>query len=157
MIIPIILSTTILSNELLLKKANEFIKTGKVIQKEQYSYLKISDDYIHELYNLLDPDIKAKVQKPNYFSEQDPIGAHITISYPEENIVLDPKDIEQEHTFSIQSLNHAILGSKQYYILIISLESLTNLRKKYGLNEKPKYKGVLIGFHITIAATSLNL
>ena len=91
------------------------------------------------------------MQKPDYFSPDKLFsGAHITIVYPEENTVLSNDDIKTQHQFCIQNLSHVILGTKEYFVLMVSVPSLEQLREKHGLPKKPRYKNVAIDFHITI-------
>lgn len=148
--LPTLLIKT-LHNKAFIQKAKKLDNTGIVIQQNEYSFLKIKDEYIHELYKLLD---NTKAQKPDYFSKPEMIGAHITIAYPEENITLHTDDIGKSHSFSIKNFSHVTLGNKQYLVLIISSPSLIELRAKYNLPSKPSYKGVAIDFHITIATYS---
>ncbi|HJD63274.1 MAG TPA: hypothetical protein LFW14_07015 [Rickettsia endosymbiont of Degeeriella rufa] len=70
-------------DELIFQKLDnpELIKVAKTLKKN-YAYLKISDDFIHKLYPLIAEH--ENLQKPGYFSEQCNIGAHITITYPNE-------------------------------------------------------------------------
>jgi hypothetical protein len=110
---------------------------------------RIDDDYIHELYALLKaPFVLAK---PDYFSPSKSAGAHITIIYNDENRILAQEDLSKTHTFIIKNLCSVVLDNKQYFVLLVSADSLIQLRIKYGLPEKPYYKGNEIEFHITIA------
>lgn len=143
------LITTKLNNQTLLQNAKRLPAHGIIATKEYYSFLKIRDEYIHELYDLLDKQFNT--QKPNYFSPPKAIGAHITIAYPEESTILHANDIGQEHIFTVKDFCHVTLDTKKYLVLLISAPSLTQLRKKYHLPEKPRYKGHSIDFHITIA------
>lgn len=142
---------THLRNESLLKRAFELEMIGIVIQDGMYSYLKINDAYIHELYELLGNEITRTAQKPDYFSLDKAIGAHITIIYPEENKLIHPDEIGKLHRFSVQSFCRAIVGIKEYYVLLVSSSSLAALRKKHDLPEKLCFKGISIDFHITLA------
>jgi len=76
-----------LNNLELIKVAKSLDNEGVVLQDGNYTYLKISDDFIHKLYHLIKEN--NHLQKPDYFGEKYAIGAHITIIYPNENIVLD--------------------------------------------------------------------
>lgn len=144
----LLLSSTILNNEPLLQKAEKLSNTGIIVQQDAYSFLKVEDAYIHELYALLnDPT----VQKPDCFSLPKAAGAHISIIYNEENILLSANDINTQHNFSVKNFSHVKLGAKEYFVLFISAPSLNQLRLKYGLPEKPRYKNIPIDFHITIA------
>ncbi|HJD61615.1 MAG TPA: hypothetical protein LFV90_05685 [Rickettsia endosymbiont of Columbicola hoogstraali] len=75
-----------LDNPELIKVAKTLKNEGKVLQDKNYAYLKISDDFIHKLYPLIAEH--ENLQKPDYFSEQCNIGAHITITYPNEEVVI---------------------------------------------------------------------
>lgn len=144
------LLATVLNNEPLIRKAQTLDCTGIIQQHGAYTYLNIDDAYIHELYELLSDNVKAR--KPDYFSaSKNSVGAHITVAYNEENIVLHPDDIGQTHSFSITSFSRVVFGTKEYFVLMVSSPSLDQLRTKYGLPEKPCYKNTPIDFHITVA------
>jgi hypothetical protein len=154
MLIPCILTVTELHNEPLIQKAKTFKNSGALKQNGAYAYLKIADAFIHELYELLDDAVPA--QKPDYFHPLNAIGAHITFTYPEENIVLHSNDIDTQHTFTIKNFCRAALGQKEYFVLTVSSPSLALLRTKHGLQEKLVYKDASIDFHITIATWNIN-
>jgi hypothetical protein len=142
------LITQLVVNELLLQKAHTLDTFGIVALQGFYSYLKIDDAYIHDLYNLLETSLA--LAKPDYFSSSKSAGAHITISYAEENTQL-ASDIGAVHYFSIKNLYYAIIDDKRYFVLLVSSPSLQQLRQKYRLPERPYYKGIPVEFHITIA------
>lgn len=149
MLIPHILTVTELNNEPLIQKAQTINNVGVLNLNGAYAFLKITDAFIHELYELLEE--KQNVQKPDYFHPLNPIGAHITVAYPEENSMLHIDDIDTQHTFTIKNFCRVELGHKEYFVLIISSPTLAHLRAKSGLPEKPVFKGISIDFHITIA------
>lgn len=140
---------TELPGEATLQKAGTLSNEGTVHQIDNYCYLKIADDFIHLLY----PTLKNYefITKPEYFSPPNAIGAHISIIYPEENIVLNQKDAGQKHLFSIEGLIKAQYGVKEYFALAVSSPSLAAIRQQYSLAPKPRFKGQEIVFHITIA------
>jgi hypothetical protein len=142
-------NSIVLENQPLIKKAKQLNPTGTIIQAGSYSFLNIDDAYIHELFDLLDPTYKA--QKPDYFSPEKSIGAHITIMYKEENVQLDVQEIGKKHTFHITELRKVTLNNKEYFVLMVSSPSLCTLRSEYNLPKKPRYKGYAIDFHITVA------
>ncbi|MGI4753470.1 MAG: hypothetical protein ACRYE8_07125 [Janthinobacterium lividum] len=136
-----------LDNPELIKVAKSLKNEGIVLQNENYAYLKTSDDFIHKLYPLIAEH--EDLQKPNYFSEQCNIGAHITITYPNEEIVINDQDISIIHFFEIEELAKTQIENKQYYVLKISSPSLISLRKKYQLPPQLNFKGYKVGLHIT--------
>ncbi|MCC8370159.1 MAG: hypothetical protein LN566_02145 [Rickettsia endosymbiont of Stiretrus anchorago] len=138
-----------LDNPELIKAAKSLKNEGIVLQDKNYAYLKISDDFIHKLYPLIAEH--KDLQKPNYFSEQCNIGAHITITYPNEEIVINDQDINVIYSFEIEELAKMQIENKQYYVLKISSPSLISLRKKYQLPPQLSFKGYKVGLHITIA------
>ncbi len=73
------------------------------------------------------------LQKPDYSSEKCNIGAHITITYPNEQIVINDQDINVIHSFKIEELAKTQTENKQYYVLKISSPSLISLRKKISI------------------------
>lgn len=137
-----------LHNQNLIDKANNFVNKGFIVKQGNYYFLKIDDNFIHELYPLLPQD--EKIEKPDYFTSQDPIGAHITVAYEEEKVTLEASDVGQSHHFTIKELCSVILGNKEYFVLIVNSFSMDALRCKYNLLLKPKFKNVRIDFHITI-------
>ncbi|HHW3788005.1 TPA: hypothetical protein ACT9MN_002695, partial [Legionella pneumophila] len=83
-----------LNNPALLNKAMQLKSIGKVaISQNQLTYLKIHDEWIYELFPLLQNE---QIRKPDYFGNES-IGAHISIIYPEENTTINPKELDQEH------------------------------------------------------------
>ncbi len=144
---------TTLTNEPLLEKAHMLNATGTLMQKDLYAYLKITDEYIHQLYDFLDTNLS--IEKPDYFSEAKSAGAHVTIFYPDEHVVVKPEDLGKTHGFSIENLCYVMLGKKGYFVLMVTIPSLAQLRADYGLSQKPVYKGFPIEFHITIAHCSI--
>lgn len=138
-----------LDNPELIKVAKTLKNEGVVLQNENYTYLKISDDFIHKLYPLIVEH--EYLQKPDYFSEKCDIGAHITITYSNEQIVINDLDINVIHSFEIEELAKTQIENKQYYVLKVSSLSLISLRKKYQLTPQLNFKGYNVGLHITIA------
>lgn len=108
-------------------------------------YLDIDDEYIHRLFPLIQDPL---VQKPNYFAKGS-AGAHITVSYPEENKIIDNGEMNQEYNFKILKAVTAKIGAKTYYVLLVHSPALLALRHRYHLPDELNFKGYLIGFHIT--------
>lgn len=108
--------------------------------------LDIDDEYIHQLFPLLEG---RQIKKPEYFGEKS-VGAHITIIYPEERKNVHVNDLQKEHRFFVKDIVTAEIGKKLYYVLLIESPSLMKLRNKYGLPDLLCFKGYSIGFHITI-------
>ena len=132
----------------LVEKARSFDNQGVVIQRGGYFFLKINDNFIHELYPYLSQF--GNLEKPDYFTEPQMIGAHITIAYPEENTFLGLDELGQLHTFQIKALCKAAFNNKEYFVLSVNAPSLKELREKYDLPAKPLFMSNRIDFHITI-------
>lgn len=116
------------------------------ITAENLVYLDINDDYIHQLFPLLQNNL---ITKPDYFGEN-LIGAHISVIYPEENKLVREECLNKKHYFNIKDLYVATLNCKKYYVITVASHTLLQLREKYGLPEMLCFKGHMIEFHITI-------
>lgn len=135
-------------------KLPEIINASQCLLAEGYTqvtednlfYLNIDDAFIHQLFPLLENEL---IKKPDYFGEK-LIGAHITISYPEEGKHIKVNDLQQKHSFFIKDIVAAQIGQKTYYVLLVESPSLIKLRKEYGLPDLLSFKGYLIDLHITI-------
>lgn len=137
-----------INNPDMLNKAMALEMKGRLaVAKNQLTYLKVDDAWIHELYPYLH---NYKILKPNYFDTKESVGAHISIIYPEENTNVDSHDLDQEHCFKIKNIAKATIGLKNYFVLMIEAPSLITLRKKHGLPESLNFKGYSINFHITV-------
>lgn len=136
-----------LMREALLLKAEGFLQ---FIPDNKYCFLKVDNDYIHNLFFLLH---ECNSEKPNYFGEGK-VGAHITVFYPEENTVLDLSDIGVKHSFKPVGLFKVLFNLNEYIVLKIASPSLVSLRQKYNLPEELNYKGYNIWLHLTIAKKS---
>ena len=131
-----------------LQQLSEKLATkGKLtISDNNLVYLDVDDDYIHQLFPLLEDQ---NIQKPDYFGIG-LAGAHISVIYPEENISVGSSDLYKQHQFDIKGVFTAEIGLKQYYALLINAPSLLQLRRKYGVSDMLPFKGYLVDFHITI-------
>lgn len=129
-------------------KARTLNPQGVLQQLEHYCYLSIDDDYIHAIYPLL--PVNNNMIKPAYFAPPNPIGAHVSVIYPEENVALNPLMIGQKHSFTVDELISASYGLKEYIALSVSSPSLVAVRQTYGLASKPTFKQHTIVFHITV-------
>src|SRR3984957_5008356 len=87
----------------LLEVVRNLPQVGKIkIAAGYFSYLNIDDNFIHSIYPLLD---YPGIVKPDYFSaETGYIGAHISITYPEENTQLNQDEENKPITFSAVGL-----------------------------------------------------
>ncbi|MES2218300.1 MAG: hypothetical protein V4501_07805 [Pseudomonadota bacterium] len=125
-----------------------FKTSGKIAKTDSnLLYLRIDDEYIHRAFPLLH-NINNNIQKPDYFRNPNE-GAHISVIYPEENIIIDDHDLHQEHQFVIKDIATAELNSKIYYLYLVESPSLLKLRNRYHLPNLLSFRGYLIGFHIT--------
>lgn len=138
-----------IKNPGLLEKAKTLDPSGILMRIDpNYTYLKIDDAWIHELFPCL---METSTIKPKYF-DNPKLGAHISVIYPEEKTILDKEALLIKHPFQIIDLAKAFLASKEYIIIKIDSSSLRTLRKKHGLNDKHLlFKGYYVPFHITIA------
>ncbi|MFU8797278.1 MAG: hypothetical protein ACNA7Y_01035 [Gammaproteobacteria bacterium] len=110
------------------------------------AYLNVDDAYIHQLFPLLHV---PGVQKPNYFGRGS-IGAHISVTYPEEGIIIHQKDRGQEYDFNLTGVFTSELKNRRYYILHVESPALLALRERYGLSKNPQFAGYWVNLHITI-------
>lgn len=109
-------------------------------------YLDVDDAFVHSLFPLLH---HKAARKPNYF-EENLIGAHISVIYPEEARLLRAEDSGQEHRFSLLDVYSAELDDRLYFVLMIESPSLVAFRQRYGLEDQPTFKQHRIKLHITI-------
>jgi hypothetical protein len=131
----------------LINAALHLPSNGKLsVSRNNLVYLDTDDVYIHQLFPLL---FSQRIIKPNYFGENS-VGAHITVIYPEENKIIDNKDLNQEHSFIIKDVVTAEIDLKTYYVLLVESHSLLNLRRQYDLPDMLCFKNYSIGFHITM-------
>jgi hypothetical protein len=113
--------------------------------KDGFVYLKVDDNYIHQLFPLLH---RKNYEEPPYFRRIDSPGAHISVFYTDErNRIGRINEIGQPFTFTINHIKTVPPGSNEYLVLTVTSPELERLRKKYGL--KPLLRGH--DFHITIA------
>lgn len=134
----------------LINEARKINASGRLcISPQKLTYLDVDDQYIHRLNPLLP---WKGVAKPDYFTE-DLIGAHISVIYPEENFQPPEEDLSKEYIFEILGLFSAELKEKKYYVIGIYSPDLTELRRKYGLQEKPQIENKAVNFHITIGVS----
>jgi hypothetical protein len=80
-------------------------KSGVLVQKEDgYAYVKVDDNYINQLFSRL--NLVRGFKKPPYFRRDDAPGAHISVVYKDEHVVL--KEIGQHFTFTLKDI---VIGS----------------------------------------------
>lgn len=134
----------------LINAASHLATCGELaVSNNKLVYLDIDDAYIHQLFPLLP---KQHIKKPDYFGKQ-LAGAHITVIYPEENKLIDEKELGQEHNFLIKNIISAQINHKTYYALLVESPSLLQIRRKQNLSDLLCFKGYAIGFHITIGVS----
>jgi hypothetical protein len=68
-----------ISNNTILDLAKGLNPRGRLQQQNGYCYLKIDDDYIHEIYPLF--LIYGNIKKPEYVDSLTGVGAHISVIY----------------------------------------------------------------------------
>jgi len=142
-----------LDNPALIKLAAKLPTIGTLaITNQHLVYLDIVDDYIHQLFPLLE-NKNNLIVKPDYFNKY-LIGAHISVIYPEENKLINPIELGKQHKFKIKNLITMEINSKVYYALRVESHSLLELRRKYKLPDKLNFRGIRVEFHITIGTLS---
>lgn len=135
----------------LLKTALALPHTGYLKASSHYTYLKISDAYIHQLFPFIED---KKISKPDYFDKYS-MGAHITVIYPEEDKTIHSQELNQEHHFRVINAFSTVIGAKRYYALKVEPPTLLELRRKHSLPGKLAFKKHWIDFHITFAVSSI--
>lgn len=139
---------------LLLEKSLQLKQKDRLaISQDGLLYLDITDDFIHDLFPLLENKYQ-EIVKPDYFTGNS-IGAHISVVYPDEKYLTSPI-LTEEHHFQVIDAVSTIINLKRYYVLIVNAASLSELRKKYSLSDQPKFKGYVINFHITLGVETLD-
>jgi hypothetical protein len=124
---------------------------GVLIQKaDGYVYLKVDDNYIHQLFPLL--GLKEEgYQEPPYFRSKDSPGAHISLFNESEQII--PEEIGNSVGFELIKFVIVKPTKDNYYaVLQVEAPALEAIRKKYGLN--PKLQGH--EYHITLAKKKIR-
>ena len=147
-----------LKNPELMNYAKEHLSfqgVAKVDPKTPYSYLKVGDDFIHQLFPLLKKD-HPEAKMLDYFSAKQPVGAHVTIAYSDERYAQAIKDkilssaTELQFQFESAGLFKVAVFGKTIFALAVSSPGLTEFRLQEKLSEKLNYHGLLVPFHITI-------
>jgi hypothetical protein len=135
----------------LLEAAKNLPNTGTLVNTpENYLYLDISDEFIHQLFPMLN---LPNIEKPDYFEGKN-TGAHLSVIYPEEKREINADDYGTEHSFSVLDVGVATLHKKDYYVLWVAAPTLATLRREYFLHNQLFFKGYWIDYHITIAVGS---
>ena len=125
---------------------------------EHYLYLDISDDYIYLLQPLLTTHVDEAIVPPNYFTvDKNNIGAHISVMYPDEKACENVTDIlGSTISFTTQAIVAADIDTQRYYALSIQSPELFQIRQQHDLPNPLTFKGVDIGFHITLGVCALK-
>jgi len=126
-----------------------------------YCYLKILDAYIFDAFSLLEnKPLNMPIKMPDYFTANNPIGAHISLVYPEENNASRVRDYIQSKpvvlnaiSFKVNVLLSVNVFNKTQFVIVVTSPQLDAIRKKFDLPEKLNYHGLLVPFHITIATS----
>ena len=121
---------------------------GTMQQRGDYCYLNIDDGFIHQIHPLLAH--YERIEKPDYFNDPNPIGAHISVIYPEEMVRVLPSQLDGIHRFSVSGLMKAQYGTKDYFMLSVIAPSLSAFRQLQYLSSRPIWKRQEIMFHITV-------
>ena len=144
---------TELSDQSVIDMTETFDGEGYIHQRGDYCYLDIDDRYIHKIHPMLAQ--YGCVEKPDYFSVSDGIGAHISVIYPEEMVKVLPSSVGQKHVFSVCALVKVQYGLKEYFVISVTSPSLSAFRQIHYLSPRPIWKGQEIVFHITIGVRTI--
>jgi len=139
---------TELPDKAALDLAHSLETKGPIELRNDYCYLKLDDRFIHLIQPLLTN--YGDIEKPDYFIPPEPVGAHVSIIYPEEGV--RPLHIYsgQMHDFSICGLVKVNYKLMEFYALSVVAPSLAAFREMHHLGPKPTFKGQEIMFHITV-------
>ncbi|HSW87395.1 MAG TPA: hypothetical protein VLG49_07865 [Rhabdochlamydiaceae bacterium] len=124
---------------------SELPQCGILKNREGFVYVDLDDAYIHQLVTFIQDE---GFEEPSYFGNENLVGAHISVIYPNEMnkdkieeygemIHFEIKGCEVVHPPNWQ-------GIDEVYIIVVESPELDRIRMKYGLPIK-KYD-----FHITI-------
>lgn len=138
---------TKLSNNAIMDVSTKLRSSGHLELQDDYCYLNIDDDYIHQIYPLLSS--YGNIKKPDYFDALIGVGAHISVIYPDEGITRFNLD-SMIHGFSVIQFAKVRFQLETYYVLIVDAPSLQQVRRKHQLAPKPTFKKQNILFHITL-------
>lgn len=110
-----------------------------------FTYIKVDDAYIHDLFPMLNLKEEGYTEPP-YFRSPEAPGAHISVFYVDEKIL--PEELGRTFPFELNDI--VIVKPKKdtsYAVLQVTSPELEALRVKYGLS--PKLHGH--EYHISIA------
>lgn len=160
-------SCHILEHPKIINYAKQFLPNVGVLKYEEsvpYCYLKLDDNYIHQLFPLLQElqlNKGEQLHKPDYFSEEKHnVGAHISLVYPEEIGAIKLKNEVKQHiaeqpqptyTFNLNALFSVSIFNQTFYALTVSCPALEKMRMQHGFTKKLNYQGLLLPLHITLA------
>ena len=127
---------------------NHLPKYGVLKSSENFIYVDLNDDYIHQIIPFIQED---GFETPPYFENRNLVGAHITIGYPYEMIKYGireiylpekvihfiPKECQIVHPLKLHGIN-------EIYLIVVESLELDQIRQELGLPKK-KYD-----FHITV-------
>lgn len=112
--------------------------------RDGFTYLKVDDRYIHDLYPMLGLRDNG-FREPPYFRTKNSPGAHITVFYSDEHV--SPAEVGKTFHFKLKDIEIVSSKNGSFAVLQVEAPELESLRQKYGL------RGKIHGheFHITLA------
>lgn len=116
-------------------------------RKDGYVYAELPNYYIYDPYTLLS---QSYAQLPNYFDDENSIGAHISLILPEENSKKSltlPEKIQFDVVDLLCTCPHNLLEVKYLWYLTVKCQEIEEIRKKHNLSPKILDQD----FHITFA------
>jgi hypothetical protein len=124
---------------------NNLPHEGILVQQiDGFAYLKVDDNYVHELFPML--HAQEDYEEPPYFRRSDAPGAHVSVAYENEGVKL--KEVGKKFNFKIKDIKEVHPRNKNSYIILtLDAPELEALRKSYGLQPRLKDHE----FHISLA------
>lgn len=127
-----------------LQELKDLSKLGGIEIKNGYHYVTVDEKYIEYAGVFLKG---FNIRKPNY-------PAHVSLIYPDEKIKNTTPYLARDIEFVIEKLVKIEGFDKIYYALLVSSKELQAHREYFGLSSNPKFKGIEVPFHITVAKES---
>lgn len=132
-----------------LQYAEKSLPHSGVLQNSSgFVYVKVDDEYIHKLIPYIQ---KEGFEEPPYFGNENLVGAHITVVYPDEMKTFEIKEIQESGKIIHFTPKRCEIVQppkwqdiEEVYFIVIESPELDLIRAKYGL-PKREYE-----FHITI-------
>lgn len=132
---------------------SQLANSGVLKSRGNWIYVDLDDAYIHELIPFIE---SYGFEEPPYFGDNGEVGAHISVTFPDELIEQKLEESAEIIEFTpkecqiieyLKPKNERPLGFERVekiYLITVEAPRLDEIRKRYGLSPK-RYE-----FHITI-------